>query len=94
MLKIFLIPSERVWRSIYNDLHPGSKCLHFCRLIMFLTLFWWVIQTESIQTKDCLTGKKYSMGTENKGDPSFVVPYEKERHGHPLFKTFRGTAIL
>lgn len=34
-------PSERVWRSIYNDLHPGSKWPSLAiALFMILTLFW------------------------------------------------------
>lgn len=39
--RFFLIPSERVWKSIYNDLHPGSKWPSLAAgLFMFLTLFW------------------------------------------------------
>lgn len=39
--RFFLIPSERVWKSIYNDLHPGSKWPSLAAgLFMFITLFW------------------------------------------------------
>lgn len=39
--KFFLIPSERVWNSIYNDLHPGSKWPSLAvGLILLVSLFW------------------------------------------------------
>lgn len=39
--RFFLIPSERVWKSIYNDIHPGSKWPSLAvGLFMLLTLFW------------------------------------------------------
>lgn len=39
--QFFLIPSERIWKSIYNDLHPGSKWPSLAvGLFMLLTLFW------------------------------------------------------
>jgi len=77
--RFFLIPSERVWRSIYNDLHPGSKWPSLAvGLFMFLTLFW-VGNTnrEYPNKRTALPGKNIQMGTENKGDASFVVPIEK-----------------
>lgn len=39
--RFFLTPSERVWRSLYNDLHPGSKWPSLAvGLFMILILFW------------------------------------------------------
>lgn len=39
--RFFLIPSERVWKSIYNDIHPGSRWPSLAvGLFMVLTLFW------------------------------------------------------
>lgn len=39
--QFFLIPSEKVWKSIYNDIHPGSKWPSLAAgLFMVLTLFW------------------------------------------------------
>lgn len=39
--RFFLIPSERVWKSIYNDIHPGSRWPSLAvGLFMLLTLFW------------------------------------------------------
>lgn len=39
--RFYLTPSVRVWKSIYNDLHPGSKWPSLAvGLFMILTLFW------------------------------------------------------
>ncbi len=39
--KFYLIPSERVWKSIYNDLHPGSKWPSLgVGIILLISLFW------------------------------------------------------
>lgn len=39
--RFFLIPSERVWKSIYNDLHPGSKWPSLTvGLVLVISLFW------------------------------------------------------
>lgn len=36
-----IVPSERVWKGIYNDLHPGSKWPSLAMgLLMIITLFW------------------------------------------------------
>lgn len=39
--KFFLTPSDRVWKSIYNDLHPGSKWPSLgVGIILLISLFW------------------------------------------------------
>ena len=39
--RFMIVPSERVWKGIYNDLHPGSKWPSLAMgLLMIITLFW------------------------------------------------------
>ncbi len=55
--KFFLIPSERVWKSIYNDLHPGSKWPSLgVGIILLISLFW--IGNSHTSTVNPITTKK------------------------------------
>lgn len=39
--RFVLMPSERVWKSIYNDIHPGSRWPSLAiGIVMFIGLFW------------------------------------------------------
>lgn len=39
--QFLLVPSERVWRSLYNDLHPGSRWPSLgMGLVILISLFW------------------------------------------------------
>lgn len=75
--RFYMKPSERVWRSIYNDLHPGSKWPSLAvALFMLLTLFWIGNNNRTNPGMGITTAE--STTTQNKGDNVSSTDIENE----------------
>lgn len=78
----FLMPSERVWKSIYNDLHPGSKWPSLAVGVFLLLTLFWIGNTDKTIYSDEKSAPEQTLppNVSEKGT-ALIIPFSKNAGG-------------